>query len=58
MTILACVDKLKTKEGIQNLARPTKRGGGPAPGFQGYSPADCTALVMAVKKMLPLGSQE
>ncbi|KNZ54554.1 hypothetical protein VP01_2914g1 [Puccinia sorghi] len=42
-------------QGIPNLARPTKCGGGRAPGSQGYSLADCTALVMAVKKILPLG---
>ena len=32
--------------------------GGRAPGAQGYNPADCLALVAAVKQVLPLGSQE
>ena len=37
----------------------SKRGpGGRAPGSQGYTAVDCTALVLAVKQILPLGSQE
>ncbi|KNZ60517.1 hypothetical protein VP01_1542g6 [Puccinia sorghi] len=32
--------------------------GGWAPGFQSYNVTDCTTLVTAIKKILPLGSQE
>ena len=45
-------------QGQRGQSNQKKRGGGRAPGSQGYSAADCTALVAAVKKILPLGSQE
>ncbi|PLW42223.1 hypothetical protein PCANC_12118 [Puccinia coronata f. sp. avenae] len=46
-----------------SLHQPTttnvpRRGGGRAPGSQGYKPPDCKALVSAVRQVLPLGSQE
>ena len=37
---------------------PTQRQPGRAKGSVGYSAADCTALVSAVKQILPLGAQE
>ena len=40
------------------VALASQKRHGRAKGLQGYSAADCTALVAAVKHVLPLGSQE
>jgi len=40
------------------VASASQKRHGRAKGLQGYSAADCTALVAAVKQVLPLGSQE
>ncbi|KNZ51871.1 uncharacterized protein VP01_377g9 [Puccinia sorghi] len=42
----------------QKTIQIVKTGHGRAKGSQGYSAADCTALVAAVKHVLPLRSQE
>ena len=42
----------------QSLTSNRCGGGGCTAGSQGYSASNCTALVAAVKKIFPLGSQE
>ena len=53
-----CTNKTNPSSTQQKSLPATQRRPGRAKGSQGYSVADCVALVDAVKAVLPLGAQE